>query len=552
MSGPAKQQLESLSERVVKELWDFYPTSGSRMGRHEYDGRLPDLSPTAMRKRTTELERSLAQLSSIDLQQLDGESLLTHRLLDLSIRRELFTITEMRPLAHNPMRQVGYLNVTGYLRRNYAPIAERVRSAARVLEQVPDFLRGLEAAIDEPVGRPVLEMSVESYSGMSRFYRQDLGLALGELNDPATLTKFNQDRESAATAVDGFVEKLQARLRNSSDDFAIGPQLYSKMLTTGEGVESSLNDLIDLGQANLDENLRRLAEVGESISPGRDIREIIQEAGRNHPTADTLLPETRDMLEEIRTALIDLDVISVPSEDRCDVIETPSYMRYAFAAMDSPGSLENNATESYYYVTPVEPSWTAREQEEWLSNFNYDTLRIVSIHEVYPGHFVHHLHSKYGKPLSLVNHVFTSYAFSEGWAHYTEEMMLETDYGRGRPVLRLTQLIEALVRNCRYLCAIWMHTQGMTVDEATRFFMDYAYMGELPARREAIRGTFDPGYLYYTLGKLMILKLRNDYRRERGGAFSLKDFHDQLLSYGAPPLPVVRQAMLRDSQVPSL
>jgi len=236
----------------------------------------------------------------------------------------------------------------------------------------------------------------------------------------------------------------------------------------------------------------------------------------------------------------------VPSEDRCQVTETPAYMRYAFAAMDSAGALETQATESFYYVTPVEPSWTPVQKEEWLSNFNYDTLKIISIHEVYPGHFVHHLHNKYGRNLPLVNRVATSYAFTEGWAHYTEEMVLDTDYAKGQPKLQLTQLLEALVRNCRYLCSIRMHTQGMTVDQATRFFMENAFMGELPARREALRGTFDPGYLNYTLGKLMIKKLARDYRQEKAGAFSLKEFHDRLLSYGAPALPLVREVMLEN------
>jgi uncharacterized protein (DUF885 family) len=214
--------------------------------------------------------------------------------------------------------------------------------------------------------------------------------------------------------------------------------------------------------------------------------------------------------------------------------------------MDSAGALETRATESFYYVTPVEPDWTAQQQEEWLSNFNYDTLRMVSVHEVYPGHFVHFLHNRYGRSLPLVNRVATSYAFTEGWAHYTEQMMVESEYGAGQPALHLTQLLEALVRNCRFLCSIWMHTQGMSVDDATRFFMDKAYMGELPARREAMRGTFDPGYLSYTLGKLMILKLREDFQREQGSAFTLKGFHDRLLSYGAPPVSLLRQVMLRE------
>ena len=178
--------------------------------------------------------------------------------------------------------------------------------------------------------------------------------------------------------------------------------------------------------------------------------------------------------------------------------------------------METKATESFYYVTPAEDHWNSQEKEQWLSNFNYDTLKIISIHEVYPGHFVHHLHNRYGQKLSLVNSVATSYSFTEGWAHYAEEMMLETKYGHLKPRLLLSQLLEALVRNCRYMCSLKMHTEDMALEEATQFFMENAFMTELPARREALRGTFDPGYLNYTLGKLMILKLREDFKKQQG------------------------------------
>ena len=567
---------DQLAQRLVKEHWDFYPTAGSRIGRHEYDGRLPDLSSHRQSRRIEELRRGLAQLSGIAAANSDGspgshdipaELRLSGRMLELFLRRELFNLEELRPLSTNPMRQVGYLNVGGYVKRNYAPLADRLRSATEALGQVPEFLQVLETSLDPEVGRPVLEMSIESYRGMARFYRVDLDQSNiangsnssnganssgGDGHDPSTgperavLAEFDDARERAAQALDGFVERLEARLTRAPEDFAIGPQLYAAMLAHGEDVNVPLQGLIDLGQANLEQNLDRLAQAAAAIAPGRTVRELVTDIGRNHPAAAALIPETRAMLEDIRQSLLDLDLISLPSEDRCQVVETPTYMRYAFAAMDSPGSLETRATESFYYVTPVEESWTSQQQEEWLSNFNYDTLRIVSIHEVYPGHFVHHLHNSYGRPLPLVNRVASSYAFTEGWAHYTEQMMLETDYGKGQPTLLVTQLLEALVRNCRYLCALGMHTQGMTVDEATRFFMENAYMEELPARREALRGTFDPGYLNYTLGKLMILKLRDDYRREQGAAYSLKGFHDRLLSYGAPPLPLLREAMLTE------
>ena len=535
---------QELSQRLIKEHWDFYPTAGSRIGRHEYDGQLPDLSPSQNKRREEELRRGLSELRALGINGLNETGRLSYRIMELFLRRELFIFNDLKPLENNPMRHTGYLNVSGYIRRDYAPLEDRIRSATSAMKQAPDFLEVLDQALSNRISSHVVDMSVESYSGMARFYRVDLADAATGVTDPEIVTKFNQARETAAVALDSFVERLKSRGASGPDGFAIGTKLYSGMLATGEGLDAPLSRIAAIGQANLEDNLARIKELAQSIAPGRSVSEIVEEIGRKHPQAQQLIPETRGMLEDIRQSLIDFDVITVPSEDRCQVIETPTYMRYAFAAMDSAGALETRATESFYYVTPVEDDWTDKQAEEWLSNFNYDTLKIISVHEVYPGHFVHHLHNRYGRELPLVNRVATAYSFTEGWAHYTEQMILETGYGEGQPKLLLTQLLEALVRNCRYMCSLRMHTEKMTLDEATKFFMENAYMAELPARREALRGTFDPGYLNYTLGKLMILKLREDYQREQGGAYNLKEFHDRLLSFGGPALPLLRPALL--------
>jgi len=544
------QEFERVSERFIGEHWDFYPTAGSRIGRHEYDGRLPDLSPGNISRREQELRNALGQLQSLDRAALGDQERMSYRMMELFLKRELFTFTALRPLGNNPMRQSGFLNMSGYMLRDYAPLEDRLRSAATALEQVPAFLETLNRALADSLSSHIVDMSVESYAGMARFYRMDLAPAAQSVTDREIAQGFTQALETAAASLDRFVERLKARALQGEEGFAIGPSLYAGMLATGEGLETPLSEIAAVGEANLADNLARIKDVTQTISPGKPVAAIVDDIGRNHPTAQSLIGDTRDMLEAIRQALIDFDIISVPSEDRCQVIETPTYMRYAFAAMDSAGALETKATESFYYVTPVEDDWSDTQQEEWLSNFNYETLKVISVHEVYPGHFVHNLHNRYGRPLPLINRAATSYAFSEGWAHYTEQMMVETEYGAGQPTLLLTQLLEALVRNCRYVCSIRMHTGGMTVGEATKFFMENAYMGELPARREALRGTFDPGYLNYTLGKLMILKLREDYRRKQGGSYTLRDFHDRLLSFGGPPLPLVREAMLGESGEP--
>lgn len=547
---------EALAERLIGEHWSFYPTAGSRIGRHEYDGRLPDLAPAQLRRRAGEIRRGLAELQALDAPPPGADAALSRRMLALFLERELFTFEELRPLENNPMRQAGFLNLAGYVRRDYAPPEERLQAATAALRQAPEFLQTLDAALRPDLARPVAEMSAESYAGMARFYRTGLAPFANAARHPETAAAFNAARHAAADALDGFVAKLKARAADGGDGFAIGRHLFSRMLATGEGLDLPLERIAAVGQKNLEENQARIREVAASIDPAKSVPEIVAEIGRNHPAAAGLIPDTRDMLDEIRQALLDYDLVSLPpnpttgADDRCQVTETPEYMRYAFAAMDSAGALETRATESFYYVTPVEEHWTAAQAEEWLSNFNYHTLKIVSIHEVYPGHFVHNLHNRYGRPLPLVHRAAASYAFSEGWAHYAEQMMLETEYGRGRPRLLLTQLLEALVRNCRYVCSIAMHTGGMAVDEAARFFAANAYMGEHPARREALRGTFDPGYLNYTLGKLMLLKLRDDYRREHPDVYTLRGFHDRLLSYGSPPIPLLRGAMLAGDGAP--
>ena len=551
------QAVQTLAQRAIREHWDFLPTAGSRIGLHEYDGRLPDFSAGRIRRRVEELHQSLAQLSALPA---DPESnganerdarmdQLNRRLLELFLRRELFNLEEMRTLETNPQRQVGYIGVGSYVQRDYAPLPDRLRSATSALRQVPDFLAALDSLTEPELGEPVRDMAVRAYRGMASFYETGLSDSAEQCAAiaPDVAAEFNAARESAAVAVSELADRLQAR--SICPEFAIGSQLYHRMLSVGEAVNTPLSDVLSIGQANLEQNLRRLDEAAAQVAPGKSVREAVAMVSASHPTADSLIPETRDMLEDIRQALIDHDIIGLPSEERCQVTETPSYMRYAFAAMDSPGGLEDVATEAFYYVTPVEPHWTPRQQEEWLSNFNYHTLKIISIHEVYPGHYVHNLHNRYGhtqhgRELSLINRVATSYAFTEGWAHYTEEMMLETEYGRDNPALWLTQLLEALVRNCRYLCSLGMHTQNMTLDEATRFFQAHAYMEEYPASQEAIRGTFDPGYLNYTLGKLMLLKLRQDWRRQEGSNYTLRGFHDAALSWGAPPVPLLRAAML--------
>ena len=534
----------SMSE-ILEKTWRHYPDLASGLGLHEYDGRLPDISKTSLAERTRELQVGIAALENVDNAALSHQDYYDHQILLLALRKELFELTELKWQETNPMEMLRHIELSRYVQRDYAPLEERVTSLTSALRAVPKFLGQLRELMVRPPARPVLDASIQAYDGIRSFYQTDLVDAVAKLADSDTKARFTSANDAASKAVTEYVEFLNSMLDRAPEKFSIGSERFSKLLKYGEMVELPLERLLEIGTVDLEGNLARFKQLASQVDPNKSPAEVMASIAGDHPAADELIPHTRDMLEDIRQYLIDNSIVTVPSDIRCITTETPSFMRWAFAALDFPGPYEEKATQTYYYVTPVEEEWSEDEKEQWLTSFNYATLRSVSVHEAYPGHYVHYLHTK--NAASKIGTVFGAYSFWEGWAHYTEQMMIEEGYGANDPRNALGQLMEALLRNCRYICAIRMHTQGMTLDEATKFFMDNAFMEELPARKEASRGTFDPMYLNYTLGKLMILKLREDFRNERGEDFSLKEFHDTFLSFGAPPIPLVRQMMLRDA-----
>lgn len=542
MTNSANRLFEDAAERILQATWEQYPSTASGMGLHKYDGRLPDLTRRALAGRAREIERGIEALERIDITALSATNYYDHHILAAALRKESLELTELRWHETNPMELLWHIELSGYIQRDYAPLPQRVEALTQALAAVPGYLAGLKGVLSGRLAAPVLEAAIEAYAGVATFYDNDLVAAVSDLTDRELLAQFHVARGDASAAVGAFVDHLKALTPYADAGFAIGSRNFAALLKYGEAVDMPLEHLLDVGEADLRRNLARFAEVAATIDPRKSPRDVMAEIAADHPADHALISETRDMLEDIRQFLIDNEIVSIPSEERCMTVATPSFMLWAFAALDFPGPYERNATETYYYVTPVEENWSDAEKEEWLTAFNYATLRAVSVHEAYPGHYVHYLHTRNAE--STLSRVFGAYSFWEGWAHYAEQMMIEQGYGGGDPRNALGQLMEALLRNCRYICAIRMHTQGMTLDEATRFFMDNAFMEALPARKEAQRGTFDPMYLNYTLGKLMILKLREDYRRAQGSAYNLKRFHDAFLSFGAPPIPLVREMML--------
>ncbi len=541
------EQFQLLCDRYLTGLNEFWPNQASLLGLHEYDNRQPNLSGDSIRARLQAVQALAHEVAALDPAELIAEQGFDYRFLQAALELELFQWEGEQAYRQNPMWYLGAIEFVNFLVRNYAPFEERLRGVIGYLQNTPSILAAARENLDASLPRPMIEVSLGMFEGMLTFYEKDLQAALAPLQNDLLREQVLAARETAHEAVAAFIRDLREQyLPRANDNFAIGEENYRWMLRSGEMVELPIETLLEVGEQDLARNLAGIREKARQIDPDLSLEQVDELLKRDHPTALELIPATRELLEEIRQFLIDRSIVSVPSEVRAQVEETPAFMRWAFAMMDTPGPFETTGTEAYYYITPPETTWPEEKQTEWLSFFNRYALRNVSVHEAYPGHYVNFLHVSY-MVHSRLRQAFSmtlSYAFTEGWAHYCEEMMLDAGYGEHNPRLRFAQLQDALLRDCRYICSIRMHTRGMTVEEATRFFMENAVMSELTARQEALRGTFEPRYLYYTLGKLMLLKLREDVKTREGTTFNLKDFHDELLSYGTPPIPLLREEML--------
>ncbi|HKZ98170.1 MAG TPA: DUF885 domain-containing protein, partial [Thermoplasmata archaeon] len=522
----------TLARRILKEYWSFHPTLAAGSGMHAFDGRLPTYTAASVRRFAAKSRRDLGALERIEKRgHLSPNGRLELGVLKGLVLNELSDVEDQRLPRALPTYSLYRMGIVNYLLRNYAPFDRRMRAVARLQAQVPRFLNDLRATTDRRLADTFYEMAEMAAKGILDAYARELPEHLGRAS-PAVRKLVQRTNEVAKAELASLAKDLETRYKpRVKTTFALGRTKYERMMYAEHLAKIPVERLLEVGRADLKENRAQFHEVARSIDASKTPHEVLEGIERDHPRAESLIEDTRTMLEEIRQYLIDRDVISVPSEERAQVIETPRFYRFATAAMNSPGSFEKVAKEAFYYVTPVEEDWTPQKQEEWLRHLNYTSLRNISVHECYPGHYVHFLHRKLVR--SAVLRSYFSYAFTEGWAHYCEEMMVEAGFGDRR--LKLAQLQDALLRDCRYIASIGMHAQGWSWEDATRFFIENAYLDRLPAEREAKRGTWDPGYLNYTLGKLMIKKLRADWFARHNDA-SLREFHDALLAMGAPPL----------------
>jgi uncharacterized protein (DUF885 family) len=551
--------LNNVADEFIHGYLAARPLQATAMGFHEYDGRINEFTRLAIDAELFRLKRFDDRLRKFDVTRLASRSAIDMRLLQTAIKRELFFIQDLAIYERDPMIYASALDVNVYVNRKFAPIEDRVRSIIAIENQAGNVLIAAKTNLVEVLPKPHVELAIEIARAAAEYLKKDLAEAVAELKDEGLHTAFAQSNRRAATALTEYASWLEKeRLPKATTRFAIGEEKYRRFLAQTELVELPPFKILELGLSALKHEQATFAEAAQRIDSNKAPSDVFKEIQNEHPAGKDLLPEITKKVEAIRKYVVDQKLVTIPTEIRAQVKATPQYKRAtSFASMDSPGPFEKRAAEAYFYVTPPDEDWTEQQQNEWLTRFNPYSSDIIAIHETYPGHYVQFLHLNASKA-TKAEKVFGATSFVEGWAHYCEKMMIDAGFGnvygpnvtdeeiKQAAKYRMAESQQALLRLCRLCVSIKMHTEGMSVEEATKFFQENCYVPEKPARIEAMRATFDFGVVNYSLGKLQILKLRQDYEVQEGENFSLKKFHDELLDHGMLPIRLLRQIMLKD------
>ena len=531
-------------DRYFAGRFAMYPTEATEAGLHDKDTLLEDWSEPRVHQRIAELRTQLDELARTPRTTFDDR--IDAQALEAQIRSELLTLETLRTWESNPMTYAGLPggSIDALIKRDFAPVADRLRLVVARSAGISAVFAAARANLKQPP-KEFTDLAIRMAKGSVGFFEGSVATwaKTAAAADAQLLAEFTRANQATVAAVREFAAWLEADLKpRSTGQYAIGPAHYLAKMQYDEMVELPLPALLARGEAQLAQDYAAFVATAKLIDPGKTPLEVMRRLSDDHPTAEGLIASVRKSIDESRRYLLEKQLVTIPSEVRPSIEETPPYARSgSFASMSTPGPFETKATEAFYYVTPVEPDWTAAHADEHLRLYNPPVVAMINVHEAYPGHFLQFLYV--GKFPTKTRKLVASGTNVEGWAHYCEQMMVDEGFGGGDPKIRLAQLQEALLRDCRYVVGIKLHTAGMTVEQGAKVFEERGFQEPANAYEEARRGAYNPTYLYYTLGKIQIQELRDEYRRLKGG--TLRDFHDAFVQQGGLPIALVRQILFR-------
>ena len=526
---------EEFAANTVAEYYALSPETAVYAGLHEFDGKMSDSSKAGLAAAEDWLETTIAAAEAyVDLEGIEAferEYLLT------ALRGQLFWLRDSDYMSKNPLPYVRF-SVSVYVDREYAPLEQRLRAYTEYIAQVPGALRVMKENLEPPFASAHLHISHGILTGFADYLETTVPDLFAAVEDEQLQRQFAAANGDAIDAVRQAARWLDGHKATGTDDYALGEARFLKMLKDTQGIDITLAELKQAGEIDLQRNLDALYEACAEFAPGESTEDCVLKMQNRKPPEGAVAGATRQ-LPALKQFLLDNDIVSIPSDEEALVAEAPPHRRFNAAYISIPGPFESGLP-SVYYIAPPDPTWSAADQLAYVPGET--DLLAISVHEVWPGHFLQYLHSNRAE--NNIGRHFGTYTFSEGWAHYTEQMMVDAGLGDGDAEIRIGQIMNALLRNVRYLSAIGLHAEGMTVEKSRTMFLEKAYQDFGNAEQQAYRGTYDPGYLNYTLGKLMINKLRDDWTEGRGGREAWGRFHDDFLSYGVPPIPLLREQML--------
>lgn len=526
-------------EQFLKDYFDANPQFAVYSGKHEYDGKLADWSEDGLKKEIARLKGEREKAAAFKDAELDDRQRIERDYLVAQIDHDLFWRDTADQPHTNPYYYADSIDPDVYVSRPYAPLEVRIKAYTAYAKNVPAAITQIKNNMKLPMARNLIKIGQQTIGGLADFYGKDVPKVFEPVKDDQSQMDFKEANEGAIKAVKDFDTWLGEQEKTANDNFALGADRFKAMLKQTEGVDIDLAQLEEIGKKDLQRNLDAVKVECDKFAPGKTLIECGDKASAHKAEGKDVVSAATAQLTDLRKFIQDKDVITIPGTEEAKVAQAPPYKAWNFAYINIPGPYETNLP-SVYYVSPPDPTWDKKKQDEYVPGKG--SLLFTSVHEVYPGHFVQFLHANRSK--SKFGQVFVGYAFAEGWAHYTEEMMYDAGLGADDPEMHIGQLQEALLRDVRFLSAIGMHTKGMTVAESKKMFLEQGLRSEGEAEQQSARGTFDPAYLNYTMGKLMIRKLREDWCASRGGRAAWKQFHDAFVSYGGPPIPLVRKAMM--------
>ncbi|MBI4486501.1 MAG: DUF885 domain-containing protein [Acidobacteria bacterium] len=541
----ASEPLSHFTDDLLGFLHETHPTHATLDGVHAHDDLLEDLSRHGIEGEARALAGYLRRLDEIDREGLTGLERLEHRLLTSHVKARMFESEHVRTWEKNPQFYSDILasSLAGQALFTHAPASERARRALSKLRQTPRLIQAARDNVKEPPGIFV-KVGIETMRGTLKFIEEDLPRAFSSVDDLHLLGDLADAQSEASQAVASYIDFLETSVApRARGSFRLGRDAFEEKLKLEEGLALPVDRLLAIATRELKETQEAFKALAGKMNGG-DPLETWRRQKAAHPAPGQLVDVGREQLEALATFLERQSLITLPPGEEVLVAQTPDFYRWSFASMWTPGPFETKPTRAYYYLTDADPSWPADRQEEYLRDYSIPTLWSISIHEVYPGHFLHYQHLRRVPSKARKSILFAPASFVEGWAHYCEHMMIEAGFGRQDYGIRLGQLAESLIRLARFIVCIKLHAEDMSVEQGVRFFREEAFVEEASARREAERGTFDPTYLVYSVGKLMLLKLRQDYKAQQGKSFSLKSFHDTLLGQGTAPFWFHREVML--------